>query len=176
MPWFISGALIVLGCFLVVFCFHRCFGFMVTVDGSSMCPTFQPKTILYVRAIAPGSVFNRGDIVILDDGNGKVVKRVVGLAGDRVRFVLGQVYINGHQLFEPYLPKGVATYPQEEGHEIRVGSNQYLVLGDNRKVSLDGRSYGPLDVRQIQGLVPYDGPAPRLGPLNFATAQPHVWR
>src|SRR5258708_269052 len=125
MPWFISGALIVLGCFLVVFLFQRWFGFMVTVDGSSMCPTLQPKTILYVRSIAPASILNRGDIVVLDDGNGKVIKRVVGLPGDKVHFVLGQVYINGRQMFEPYLPKGVATYPQDEGDEIHVGSNQY---------------------------------------------------
>ena len=175
-PWFISAPLIVFGCLLVVFVFQRYLGFLVTVDGRSMCPTLQPKTILFVRSMDRGSTLRRGDIVVLDDGDGKVIKRIVGLPGDQVHFVLGEVYINGRQMSEPYLPKGIATYPQDVGDEIHVGPNQYLVLGDNRQMSLDGRSYGPVNAGQIKGLLPYDGPAPLFGTLDFAAAQLHIWR
>jgi signal peptidase I len=175
-PWFISAPLMVFGCLLVVFLFQRYLGLLVVVDGRSMCPTFQPKTILFVRATAPGSILRRGDIVVLDDGDGKVIKRIVGLPGEQVHFVRGDVYINGRQMSEPYLPKGIATYPEDVGDEIRVGPNQYLVLGDNRQLSLDGRSYGPINAEQIKGLLSYDGPAPSFGSPDFAAAQLHIWR
>jgi signal peptidase I len=170
-PSFISAPLMVFGCLLVVFLFHRYLGFLVIVDGRSMCPTLQPKTMLFVRSMAPGSILHRGDIAVLDDGEGSVIKRIVGLPGDEVHFVRGAVFINGRQMSEPYLPKGIVTYPEDVGDEIRVGSNQYLVLGDNRQKSQDGRSYGPVNAEQIRGLLPYDGPAPMFGSLDFAAVR-----
>src|SRR5437016_2676983 len=137
-PWFVSWPSIVLGCLISVFLFQRYIGFLVTVDGQSMCPTLEPKMMVFARSTASGVIPRRGDIVILNDGDCLAIKRIVGVQGDTLKFTRGGVFINGCQLCEPYLPKGVATYPEDVGNDIHVGRNEYLVLGDNRAVSLDG--------------------------------------
>ena len=69
----------------------------------------------------------------------EVVKRVVGLPGERVRLAGGRVEVDGRVLHEPYLDGGAG-----DGLDLRLGPDQYLVLGDNRAASSDGRDFGPV--------------------------------
>lgn len=80
---------------------------------------------------------------------GLFVKRVVGLAGERVSFRDGAVYVNGRELLERY-----ANGPTDPGRvsEVLVPPKHVFVLGDNRAQSCDSRVWGPLAVRRIVGV------------------------
>ena len=99
----------------------------------------------------------RGDVVVFkrppaEIGNPEIkdlIKRVIGLPNETIEGVNGQVYVNGHPLEEPYVKGG----PLEGIPLTRttLGAHQYLVLGDNRGNSNDGRFFGPIDGKLIVG-------------------------
>lgn len=84
----------------------------------------------------------RGDIVIFKypvDEDVLYIKRVIGLPGETVEIKEGKIYINGssESLKEDYLPEEW-TYCND-GYTFQVPEGSYLMLGDNRNVSLDAR-------------------------------------
>jgi signal peptidase I len=76
------------------------------------------------------------------------VKRVVGLPGDRVEGIAGSVYVNGHLLVEPYLPRGTVTQPFPA---VVVPPESLWVMGDNRGDSLDSRVFGTIARSSLVG-------------------------
>ncbi|NLK87006.1 MAG: signal peptidase I [Clostridiaceae bacterium] len=81
--------------------------------------------------------------------NVRLVKRVIATAGDEVDIRDGKVYINGKELMEPYV-RG-ETYQREQSFPIKLKDGEFFVLGDNREVSKDSRTFGTIDRRQIEG-------------------------
>jgi len=75
------------------------------------------------------------------------VKRVIGLPGETISINDGEVYINGQELEEPWLPADEGFNSSGELSEVKLGENQYFVLGDNRFASRDSRSFGPVTNR-----------------------------
>ncbi|MEZ4870432.1 MAG: signal peptidase I [Caldilineaceae bacterium] len=94
---------------------------------------------------------HRNDIIVIKrpDMEELLVKRIVGLPGERIKIQAGIVYINGSPLPEPF-PHG--SFPQNM-EERTLGALQYFVLGDNRGNSNDSRSFGPIMRDDIQGRV-----------------------
>ena len=106
-----------------------------------------------------GNDIARGDIIIFnsnlptDTGGRKLlVKRVIGLPGERVEIKDGAVYINGERLDEEYTKDG---YTDGEMAEVTVPEGTIFVLGDNRQNSTDSRSasVGFIDINAIRGKV-----------------------
>jgi len=127
-------------------------GSVSLVEGTSMMPTYQPGTWVYAAPISSG--LTRGDIVILDDGHKDcAVKRIVGMPGETVQIWHGFVFINRKALREPYVQKSTYTYPRKLSVFV-LGEDQYFVMGDNRINSMDSRSYGPVDRKQIKRRIP----------------------
>jgi signal peptidase I len=100
----------------------------------------------------------RGDIVAFrheGDARAIFIKRVVGIAGDRVAITRGRVYVNDIELAEPYVVHGDdRTFAQ-----TTVPGACVYVLGDNRAESEDSRFFGPvrddlLIGRAVAGLWP----------------------
>ena len=82
------------------------------------------------------------------------VKRVIGLPHEEVSLQDGAVHVNGSVLEEPYLSKKVQTYSFVSYPTVfKPGVGEYLVLGDNRVASLDGRVYGPIPRERIVGVL-----------------------
>jgi signal peptidase I len=86
------------------------------------------------------------------------VKRVIGLPGDTVATIGGQVYIDGKPLAEPWLPQPApvtSPSPLPEGfslnHPFVVPAGEYYVMGDNRTDSEDSRYFGPIAKNLIVG-------------------------
>lgn len=75
------------------------------------------------------------------------IKRVVGIPGDKIKFVDGTVFVNGEKLKDTY-SKG-STYGTDE--TIIVPKNKVFVLGDNRENSKDSREIGCVDYDKIKG-------------------------
>jgi signal peptidase I len=99
----------------------------------------------------------RGDVVVLRDptDNGLAVKRIIGVAGDRVELSSGDLILNGSKLKEPYLREGLPTYPGPKLRQqtIECHEGQYVVMGDNRMNSADSRNYGAVGRENILGLI-----------------------
>jgi signal peptidase I len=99
-----------------------------------MAPALRDGQLALTRSLRPGSVVRRGDLVVADVGR-RVVKRVVGLPGERVTFHAGAVRIDGVDLVEPYATPSFFC----GGFEVPPG--HYLLLGDHRDASDDARSW-----------------------------------
>ena len=107
------------------------------VSGESMRPNYRDQDILLIskvryRIFAP----QRFDVIsFLSKDNIPMMKRVIGLPGDTVRFENNNLYINNELLTE-YFSRGYTT----EFTSGLIPDNYFFVLGDNRERSLDSRS------------------------------------
>ena len=128
------------------------------------------------RWILPYRDVRRGDVVVFyHDHPSLVVKRVVGIPGDRLRITAGHVYIDGAELKEPYvrLEQGAQSVAGEDfpprtyndpemdpawwdqmqrltrDGELIIPRGEYFVLGDNRDHSDDSRFWGFVPRREI---------------------------
>jgi signal peptidase I len=149
---------------------HRFWFCLVVVHGESMQPDFSDGQICFVERTLRG--LERGDVVIATDGRSQMVKRVVGLPNESLFFHRGKVFVNGHELLEPYLPRSTRTYPVDRTR-FALGPEDYFLMGDNRGRSEDSRSYGPLPAKAILGRVAPSGRVlaqteRRSGPLAVA--------
>jgi signal peptidase I len=132
------------------------------VKGDSMRPTLSPGQRIAVAPLLRPP--RRGDLVVVrrpqstgapprgspdPSGSLEVVKRVVGLPGEQVRLRAGRLEVDGRPLPEPYLPGGSGAGELD----LRLGPAQYLVLGDHRAASTDGRDFGPVGADTLVGRV-----------------------
>ena len=113
----------------------------VRITGKSMEPTYYDGQIGFINSLAyVWHLPQRGDVVGFRHAEGEqiIIKRVIGLPGERVAFHSGTVFINGKRIIEPYLlAKGAWEWPEET-----VGEKTYFVTGDNRLISQQFRVEG----------------------------------
>lgn len=136
---------------LIALLIHLFLAQATRVEGYSMEPTLYGHQRLIIEKVSyrfhPP---RRGDIVVIHvDGLGKemLIKRVIGLPGERVEVKDGKVFINGQVLDEPYLDKAMrGQYPPTV-----VPEGYIFVMGDNRNNSNDSRSFGPVSLDDIAG-------------------------
>lgn len=123
------------------------------IHGKSMEPTFFESERLLIEKFAPRfETLERGDIIIFNhphDPGKRLIKRIIGLPGERVRIDRGIVYINGKPLEEPWLEK--AERDGSHHDEELVPEGAYFVLGDNREISNDSRRIGTIARGDIVG-------------------------
>ncbi len=130
------------------------------VLGYSMYPTLHERDRLFTNKIVYKiGQPKRGDIVVLkapDDPEKDYIKRVIGIEGDIVEIVDGQVYVNGQQLKEYYISEDAYTYSYEN-NSWKVEKGYLFVLGDNRNkgASKDSRYLGLIPINDIKGKAIY---------------------
>ncbi len=121
------------------------------VSGLSMEPHIDSGEYVLINTLAYRFGHpRRGDIVAfmhVADRPEIYIKRVIGIAGDRIRIDRGNVYVNGTKLDEPY----VRYNDQRSFGEITVPSDSVYVLGDNRANSEDSRFFGPVGDNDLTG-------------------------
>jgi signal peptidase I len=144
---------------------------------------FAPKTS-WVGPLLPYRQVRRGDIVVFlhpdpHDAGTYVVKRIMGVPGDRIHLRNGVVYRNGQALDEPYILHDAdnpndsyrnsfpAVPPSDEngvypnwivdlashvqGDDLVVPPGHYFAMGDHRGVSLDSRYWGFIPQENVIG-------------------------
>lgn len=148
-------ALVLLGALVL---FYRSFLFS-RVQGNSMEPTYRNSDFLLCTRVSSADRF---DIICFrarenqlgDRETHTSLRRVIGLPGETVTILEdGTVTVNGQALEEPYLDEDgpAATYLPEGQNSLTLGANEYYVLGDFRKGSLDSRFYGAVTEDAILG-------------------------
>ncbi|MBP1634513.1 MAG: signal peptidase [Acidobacteria bacterium] len=121
-------------------------------EGPSMSPTFEQGDLVFVNRLGYlRSSPARGDIVAVRLAGARVVylKRIVGLPGERVGIAEGVVRVNGAPLDEPYVRKRRAWTTGE----VTLGSDEYLVIGDNRGMAMGAHAFGKVRRARIVGPV-----------------------
>lgn len=143
------------------------------VDGPSMETTLQntdkliiwkvPRTIASITHHA--YIPNRGDIIVFTQSGlsqfgqqdtKQLIKRVIGLPGDRVVVSNGEYTIYNKSNPKGFNPDKTLDYgkniPQTSGDiDVTLGPEQLFVSGDNRPDSLDSRAFGPINANQVVG-------------------------
>lgn len=79
------------------------------------------------------------------------IKRVVGVPGDRLKVIDGQVYINGEAVDEPYVRPSATCSLCNLSQEITIPPDHFFMMGDNRGQSADSREWGPVPEDWIIG-------------------------
>jgi len=125
------------------------------VPTGSMLPTIQLQDRLIVdRLFYQYDTIDRGDIIVFQapeaaQEDKDLVKRVIGLPGEKVEIKNSKVYIGDQALDEPYI---VSPADYEYG-PVTVPEDSYFMLGDNRTASKDSHIWGFLPSDKILGRV-----------------------
>lgn len=144
----------------------------VEVDGSSMEDTLHDNELLLLSKITYAvSDIKRFDIVVIDKGEEKVVKRVIGLPGDEIEYRENMLFINGERVEDIYAKNETNDFDVkdiclikdniENCNYKKIPEGKYIVLGDNRTISADSRINGFIDEKDILGKAIF-----RIWPLN----------
>ena len=123
------------------------------VESGSMEPTLCPGDEVLVNKLVQPQDLHRGDLVVVvapDDGS-LVVKRVVGLPGDRVAIRDALLFVDGRRVREPYVDHR-SIDALFYGPKV-VPARQLWVMGDNRAVSIDSRDYTRVPYANLRGRV-----------------------
>lgn len=134
------------------------------VIGDSMLPNLKDGEYIINYRLA--YLFDKpqyGDVVIVEKnqkfGHTHLIKRVVGLPGDKVEIRENVLYINGQKFEEPYILEEMRN---NTDMEFILKENEIFVMGDNRNNSLDSRVIGPIDYKEdVRGKVVF-----RILPFN----------
>lgn len=142
---------IALACFTV-----HAFGGQITVMGNSMSPLLESGDVVLMNRIGYDlGKPERFDVVVFQREDQKQnIKRVIGLPGETIQIVDGQILVNGQVMEESEDQKKIALAGLAE-NPVELGEDEYFLLGDNRDSSEDSRfaNVGNVKEHQILGKV-----------------------
>jgi signal peptidase I len=150
--------------FIIVFVYQP-----VKVEGTSMMPGLTDQERIFInKFIYRWEPIERGDVVVFkypQDPTKSYIKRVIGVAGDRVRIDAGRVFVNGQQLYEPYVRRSARD--DRSLPETTVPADSFFVLGDQRNMSQDSRDFGAIPQESVYGKAVFVyWPFDKLGKLH----------
>lgn len=142
---------------VLAICFNIFFK-MSVVFGDSMYPTIKAGSFALNSSVTSKITQpNRFDIVVVQEDDRLIIKRVVALPNETVQYKDNKLYINGSYVEEPFLDE---DYMNEQTNNLEIpftndfgptklGDNEYFVLGDNRRISKDSRILGPIPAEEL---------------------------
>lgn len=132
----------------------------IQVVGSSMYPTLKSDEILILNKISKNKL-KRFDIVVIKYNSETIIKRIIGLPGEKIEYIDNVLYVNGEIVDEPFEHEDTNDFSLSEISSESVPEDSYFVVGDNRGISMDSRIIGFIDKKDILGKASL-----RLFPIN----------
>lgn len=114
----------------------------IIVDGDSMSPTLTDDEMMLLNKL--GSI-ERNDIVVINNEEGYIIKRVIALPGESIECRDGVIYINDEKYDDNFASK------TDDFVKQFLNDDEYFVMGDNRLVSMDSRIFGAVTKEEILG-------------------------
>lgn len=122
------------------------------VDGNSMQPTLKDNDIILYYKNKKN--IKRFDIIIFKRNNNLFIKRVIGLPGDSIKYIDNTLYVNDNPIEEDFQKSITNDFNISDITSSDViPNNKLFVLGDNRLFSTDGRSFGFIDINDVNGIM-----------------------
>lgn len=143
LPYAAGMAFKIFTVFLLAFVYVWFFGQKVSTVGDSMKPVLSNgDTVLVNRIIYNAMAPRRGDVIVFKPKGNKsshyYIKRIIGLPGETIEIVENSIFIDGEKLEEEYETSGIDDVGIVTD-KIKLGNNEYFVLGDDRANSEDSR-------------------------------------
>lgn len=132
----------------------------IQVVGSSMYPTLKSDEILILNKVSKNKL-KRFDIVVIKYNSETIIKRIIGLPGEKIEYIDNVLYVNGEIVDEPFEHGDTNDFSLSEISSESVPEDSYFVVGDNRGISMDSRIIGFIDKKDILGKASL-----RLFPIN----------
>lgn len=126
------------------------------IEGNSMASVLkdQERVIISKIGVQNGNI-KRFEIVVLrkpDEPDKSIIKRVIGLPGEIIEIRDGEVYIDSKKIVQPFLTEKRDTlFKSIHLSPLLIRNGHYFVIGDNRQVSIDSRSFGEVPGKYIYG-------------------------
>jgi signal peptidase I len=150
--------------------------FVSVAEGHSMEPNFHNRDVVVLRRIPPaGGQIERGDVVVIEGMNYKwngkkmipmaIMKRIIALPGEVVMGYRGKIFIATSKGRFRETKDEFVQLPSQDIFFRKLHKNEFYVLGDNRRFSLDSRVMGPIprsDITAIEVFRLDDGPIATL--------------
>lgn len=135
----------------------------VRIEGTSMENTLHDDSVAMINALGVNeSNIHRFDVVVIDcqQLHEKIIKRIIGLPGEKIAFQNDCLYVNGQLVEQDFLDKTFVetskrTYNAAqftEDFQVTLKDDEYFVMGDNRLRSTDSRELGPFTIEDIVGM------------------------
>ena len=124
----------------------------IRVTGVSMWPTYKDGRFNFINLLSyRWKKPQRGEIVVVhvDGKTDRLLKRIIGLPGEVISIVDGQVFINGQPLDEPYVKARMAW----QIPAFRLDDDKFYVIGDNRDMGQRRHDFGICREHEIVGRV-----------------------
>lgn len=141
---------------IVIICVILLRHFVVTpiqVVGTSMKPNLIDGELMLLNKITyKFNDIKRFDIVVVDHHDEQIIKRVIGLPGEKVKYEDNKLYVNGKLIKEYFKTNGeTSDYNITESGYTTIPKGMYFVVGDNRINSADSRIIGLIEENMILG-------------------------
>lgn len=121
----------------------------VKVDGDSMNPTLVDGEVVMLNKISKN--YERFDVVVVNYANTKLIKRIIGLPGEHIKFINNKLYINNKLVHDVKLDTKTSNFDIKQINYDVIPEDSYFVVGDNRANSTDSRIIGPIKKSDVVG-------------------------
>lgn len=121
----------------------------VQVNGTSMVPTFSDNQVLLLKKYDHN--YERFDIVVFKYNKDTLIKRIIGLPGEYVKYKDNNLYINEKKVSEDFVVDKTEDFELLDINKKIIPEGYYFVVGDNRDNSKDSRYIGLISEKQIKG-------------------------
>ena len=159
MPYFLlfmkdkTKEIIIYGFIILVIILIRTFIITpIRVNGTSMDTTLQDKEIMILNKINYKlNDIERFDIVVIKKDDSYLIKRIISLPRETLKYVDDKLYINDNEIKEYFKNQSTQDFDIIELGYDKIPNDCYFAIGDNRKDSLDSRIFGCFKKEDILG-------------------------
>ncbi|MCK4835495.1 MAG: signal peptidase I [Candidatus Aminicenantes bacterium] len=155
-PYFKAVFVSIFMAIIILFLLINYIASALKIEGSSMNPVLRDQErVIILKSPVNKNHIHRFDIIVFStsrEPHKKLIKRVIGLPGEHIEIKQGKVYVNNKILNQTFLsPADSTAYAMISMKPVKIPENHYFVIGDNRRISKDSRTFGLIPRDRIIG-------------------------